>query len=42
LRIYKAIDHELKRLLLGKQEERNAALVAEFQRFSDGLLTSPQ
>ena len=27
-----AIDHELKRLLLGKQEERNAALVAEFQK----------
>ena len=37
-----AIDHELKRLLLGKQEEANAALVAELQRFSDGLLTGPQ
>jgi hypothetical protein len=31
----------LKRLLLGKQEETHAALVAELQRFSDGLLTSP-
>jgi len=38
--VLQAIDHELKRLLLGKQEERNAALVAEFQRFSDGLLTN--
>ena len=37
-----SIDHELKRLLLGKQEEANAALVAELRRFSDGLLTGPQ
>jgi hypothetical protein len=36
-----AIDHELKRLLLCKQEETHTALVAELQRFSDGLLTSP-
>jgi len=40
--VLQAIDHELKRLLLGKQEEANAALVAELQRFSDGLLTGPQ
>jgi hypothetical protein len=36
-----AIDHELKRLLLCKQEETHAALVAELQKFSDGPLASP-
>jgi hypothetical protein len=32
-----AIDHELKCLLLGKQQETNAALVAKRQRFSVGV-----